>query len=133
MCLDNIKKPEADVKNQKHWYKVVKLNKEKDCYTPMFYFTLQFKIGRRALRDPFLMTTKGKLKTSVLYQHYENGFHCYRSLNDAKEVAKNIYSWVSGKPVVIKVKVGTMTAFGHEGNVQVGVFRTITPIEEVLL
>ncbi len=125
MCLHRLKPITKEVRKQKHWYKVYYRGRSQ--YIPIYYGKFMPKGKRVTRRQASDVAFRRFLHTRTPIEKYENGFHCYKNLEDAKGKASEEGFF----RVVVKVEVGQCVAFGKETRKEVGVFKTIKILEEV--
>lgn len=130
MCLHRLK-PTKEVREQKHWYKVyyhkVYYEGRGHYYIPVYRGKPIPKGKRVTRRQASNVAFRRFLHTWKTIEKYENGFHCYKNLEDAKGRASEERFF----RIVVKVEVGQCVAFGKEARKEVGVFKTIKALEEV--
>ena len=149
MCLHKPLKITKDVREQKYWYKVYTLSSHGNGemrFSPIFYHTYfasdqcaPYKVGDKLYRYrtiPKLYDHEGRPTkiNRITYgawaytnYNYPVGFHCYRTLDDARYEKR-----IHGNTGIVKVEVGTLVAYGTEiSHKTVGVFKTIKLVEYI--
>jgi len=138
MCLNKLIKPiPKEVISQKIWYKI--FHKRNSIYWPLIQEgpnCTGLILGRRYTRRNIRPHKTLWLDTIISnnQEHYPNGIHAYRNLNQALISSYNNFYNTS----IVSIQPGDILAYGEESNtfdgmssIEVGVFKSMKLIKEI--